>query len=60
MGKTSVRGDILVSDLVKEIWRIVGHENRHIFVVLCHSSKSSICSSFIRHSSAFSGLFQAS
>ena len=28
--------------------------------VSCHSSKSSICACFARHSSAFSGLFQAS
>ena len=40
MGRTGVHGDILVLDLVREIWRNAGQEDRHIFAVICHSSKS--------------------
>ena len=35
-------------------------EHRLILVLLCHSFTAPICISFARHSSAFSGLFQAS
>ena len=58
--KVSFCGVKIVTDHVKELLRSMGQKNGRIGVGTFHSSKSSICLTFVRHSLAFSGLFQAS